>query len=137
MKTKKIAVLCLAVFMLVTAVPSASAAQSGIAPFWTNTSTVTVSILLSGTSATCEAEVVGFPGTTSITGNMYLYKKNQNGTFTLLKSWLNQSVSGNVLEMSESYTVTGGVTYKLSVSAVVTRNGTSESVSNSVERSVP
>jgi hypothetical protein len=127
--------------MLFAAVPLASAASpsayTGVVPFWANVSSIVVSMPLSGTTATCKVTINALSETTSIVADVYLYKKTASGGYTLETSWLDESSSSSVFTFSETYTVISGATYKLSVTAGVTRNGTTETVSNSFERTIP
>jgi hypothetical protein len=63
-----------------------------------------------------------------------LYRKNANNTYTYVDTW-SDSVNGTSLTITGSHAATAG-TYKLTVTATVTRNGTAESVSNSAERTL-
>jgi hypothetical protein len=139
MKIKRIAALLLAIMVTLTPLTQAVAfwdsADSGMSLQWANASTVTAVISLDGSTATCKATIVGKSGTTYIEADLRLYRQNTTGSWTLVDSWLNRSVSGINLQISEPHTVTSG-TYKLTVDGEVTRNGTVETVSNSVERTV-
>lgn len=105
-----------------------------ITPFWTNTSSVTVSISFSGTTATCSGIIDGFSGTTKITADFVLERKNSNGTYTVVKTFPTKTANSASLRFSDTATITTGYTYRLSVSATVTRNGTNETVSGWVEK---
>ena len=139
MKLKKIVALCMVLAMLVMAVPSVgSLALDGTVPitsYYTNTSQVQVGLSFTGTTANCSSTIIGFSGTTKITATLSLYRINANGSLTLLKSWTASS-SITMLNIGETYAVSAGYTYRLSVSAQVTRNATTESVSNSVDRAL-
>lgn len=91
-----------------------------ITPFWTNTSSVTVSI--------------SFSGTTKITADFVLERKNSNGTYTVVKTFPTKTTNSASLRFSDTATITTGYTYRLSLSATVTRNGTNETVSGWVEK---
>jgi hypothetical protein len=137
-KTRKILIALALVAMMLSTV-TAFAAESpseiiAIQPFWTNTSNVNVVLSISGTTANCSAIVEGYSGTTKIVADVTLERKAANGTYTTVKTWTNQSANGSRLLFDESYSVTSGYTYRLTVSAKVTRNGTTETASNWVEK---
>jgi hypothetical protein len=107
-------------------------AYVGISPMYTNVSYVNMNLTFSGTTANCSSTIQGLSGTTSITATYTLQRKETNGSYTTLKTWT-PSASGMTLRLNETHTVTSGYTYRLSVTASVTRNGTTETVSNWVE----
>jgi hypothetical protein len=139
MKTKRIAALILAAaiaFLPLIQVDAAFESVGSAASLqWQTTNSVIVSILPSGSKIVCKATIEGKSGTTHIEADLRLYKKTTSGSWSLVQSWLDRSVDGDYLQISESYTPTSG-TYKLEVEGEVTRNGTTESVSNDVERTV-
>jgi len=104
---------------------------------WTNVSSVTTTLAFSGNTATCKAQVDALGGTTSIKGTMVLYQKNTNGTYTEVARWTKNS-SNSTLIMSEKHSpITSGKTYKLTISANVTLNGTTETVTGQTEVTAP
>jgi len=107
---------------------------SMIQPLWVNVSNVSAGLSFSGSKANCSAMVQGAVGTTKITATITLERKTGTNSYTTVKTWPNQSVSGSFFTFSDSYTVTAGYTYRLTVTANVTRNGTTETVSNWIER---
>jgi hypothetical protein len=133
MKAKQATALCLAVILLFAAVPAASA----VTPFWTNVNSVTVVITSSGTSANCIVSITGLSGSTITDADVTLYKKNASGTYVYQTAWNDQSSTTNTLSFSQPYTVVSGATYKLSVTADILRNGVTETVINSHERTIP
>ena len=139
MKSRKtIVVLMIAVMMCSTntlAQTPSSNPPIVIQPFWTNASEVNPKLSFDGTTATCSAIVKGFSGTTKITATAKLGRKTGTSTYTTVKTWSDLSVNGATLTFSDTYTVTKGYTYRLTISADVTRNGTTESVSNWIEKS--
>lgn len=143
MRRKQIGALCLVLAMLFMAVPGMSVLASGgtelgtalITPYYTNTSQVQVGLSFSGTAANCTSAIIGLSGTTKITATLSLYRVSSTGSLTLLKSW-SASSSTMVLNIGQTYAASKGYTYRLSVSAQVTRNGSTESVSNFVDRAL-
>jgi hypothetical protein len=65
-----------------------------------------------------------------------LERKTGTNTYTTIRTWDNLSVNGATLTFSGTQTVTRGFTYRLTINANVTRNGTTEPVSNWIERSL-
>lgn len=136
MGSKRMISVVIALVMLLAAIPFVTVSASTndmVTPFYTNTSSITASLSFSGTTAQCYSTVTGLSGTTQITATMYLYQVNSDGTLSLLNSW-NASSSGTLLTVSGTNVVTSGSTYRLLITANVTRNGTTESVSNFDER---
>jgi hypothetical protein len=132
MKKVRITAVALAVLMVCAVCPRSSAAASdrstsGIISFWTNTSQISIALDVTGTTATCGSKITGHPGTTKIVATFVLERKS-GGTYTNVKTFPTKTVYGEVLRFSDTCTVTSGYTYRLSVSAVVTRNGTNETV---------
>jgi hypothetical protein len=132
MKFKKIIVYALAVTVLLVSVPvvNVSANPSDtitIVPYWVNAISISAAINPSGNLADCEVKINALSGST-IEADICLYKVNSNGSLTLKKSWLDQT-SGSYFDFDEDCTVESGSTYRLTVYAQVTRNGTTETIS--------
>ncbi|MCL1821144.1 MAG: hypothetical protein FWG36_10895 [Oscillospiraceae bacterium] len=108
-------------------------ANIGIMPMNINVSRFVTELTFDGTTANCEGLVQGLSGTTNVTATYTLLRKEVSGAYTTVKTWSNQSVSGTTLRFFETYTVTKGYTYRLTCSAKVTRNGTTETLNNWVE----
>lgn len=132
---KRIGAMAIAFVMLFALFPTTvfadSRANIEFEPFWQNVSRVDVSISFSGTTANLYAGVFGLSGTTRISGTVRLERLEGN-TFRSVQSWPVLSTSQNLI-FTESVTVTSGNTYRLSISANVTRNGVVEHVSNSAQ----
>ena len=86
-----------------------------------------------GTKAFCGASVIGNPGTTRITGKVVLARKNVNGTYTTVKKWSGLETTGNKLLFDKTYNIAADYTYRLTITATVYRNGTSEKVTKYAE----
>ncbi len=104
-----------------------SAADTHV-PQWDNTTSVEISLSFDGSKAICGACVIGKPGTTEITGQAVLARRNSNGTYTTVKTWSGLKTTGNILTFDAIYYVSSGYTYRLTISATVYRNGTGETV---------
>ena len=101
-----------------------------IEPLWDNTLHVTVGLLINNNGrATMSGSVIGHAGTTSITVNAVLERANSNGTFTHIASFNNIQVEGDIWVWERPHYVARGHDYRLTLTATVVRNGTSEVVS--------
>lgn len=113
---------------------SASAANNGgitIEPNWNNADYVSVSLTFSGTTANCVASVRGKPGTTKIVATIKLEQVNVSPSPA---TWP-KTVNSDILDFSGTYSsVSKGNTYRLTITADVTRNGTVETVSGWAEK---
>ena len=100
---------------------------------WVNTNSVYVDLSFEGSEGICGARVVGKSGTTRITGKVVLARKNSNGTYTTVKTWNNLKSADSSLVFEETYFVSSGYTYRLTITTTVYRNGTSEKVTKYAE----
>lgn len=126
------AIVCVCVMLGMMYMPAVAATNFiGIAPMWENTSDITLALSYSSGTVKWNSTIVGEPNTTKITATFTLYKINANGTYTSLGTW---DASSTTLRLTTSGSATGSAgTYKISVTAKVTRNGTTETVDNSFE----
>ena len=140
MKNRCFAALMMVAVLLCMACPFVSAASfndeaNTPATRWANTSSVSVDITFSGNTATYSGNVTGYTGTTQIVAIFLLERKESNGSYTEIKRWPAQTTNSATLRFADTYSpITSGNTYRFSVSATVTRNGTSETVNNWVEK---
>jgi len=109
-------------------------ANDVIVPYWTNTESIKLDLNFSGKRADCSALVIGKMGTSKITATVKLQRKNSNGTYTTVKTWSNLQTNGTVFSFSQSYNVTRSYTYRLVINATVYKDGSSENVSQQVEK---
>ena len=84
------------------------------------------------TSATCNVTIDGYAGTTGITADIWL-DQLENGRLTTVATWSDVSTGGRAFRFSEVRMVTRGKTYRLTVNATITRNGSEEYITKSVE----
>lgn len=100
-------------------------------PRYSDNNRIVLSLTFSSSKgATCYGKITGDVGTTSIT-NCTVTLTDSNGN--PIKSWSNLSSAGSTLIFSKTASeVTKGETYTLSVTAEVHRNGSSETVSDSI-----
>ena len=94
--------------------------------YWQNTQSATASV--NRQSSTVTASVQGATGTTSITATVRLQRQVGN-VWTTVQTWSNLSSSRTTLAFSESVSLTSG-TYRATITANVTRNGVTETVTN-------
>lgn len=131
-KLLSLALIAILVFALST-VAFAAPNEFSIAPRWTNTSQITPDI--SKSASNYSAYVIAYTGTTKIGCTMVLFEKGFWGGYTEVSRSSQTSNLSTDLFIA-SYTYTSGKTYKLEVTTVVTRNGTSETVTVSTEKKV-
>ena len=105
-----------------------------IQPHWDNVDSINMALTASDGTATGAVSIRGKSGTTQITATITLSRVAANGSLTTVRTWSNQSTNGSTFTFSGTNAVTSGGTYRLSVSANVTRNGVAENVSSWVER---
>ena len=122
---------------------SASAPPSGLAeqvemvcfqPFWDNVDSISAALSATDGVATGAVIIRAKPGTTDINATITLSRVNANGSLTTVRTWPNQTVAGTTLMFSDTHNLASGGKHRLTVSARVTRNGTTETVSSWVER---
>lgn len=111
---------------------SVTAFADQIQPYYSDTTPVKLSLGFSSGKAICSVMITGKSGTTSI-NDCTMTLTDDSGT--VIATWNNLSASGTVLSSTKTASsVTKGETYTLSVTATINRNGSSETVSNSVTR---
>lgn len=102
-----------------------------ISPQWTNVNDITLDLYFENGEAGCSGKIRAVSGTTKISATFTLERKSGTN-WVLEKSW-RQSSSTDSLSFFETDAVAAGYTYRLSVTADVTRNGMTETVSTSVQ----
>lgn len=102
-----------------------------ISPQWTNVNDIALDLYFENGDAGCSGQIRALSGTTKISATFKLERKISSG-WLLEKSW-SKSSSTNSLSFFETDTVSSGYTYRLSVTADITRNGVTETVNTSVE----
>ncbi|OPZ92184.1 MAG: hypothetical protein BWY74_01705 [Firmicutes bacterium ADurb.Bin419] len=102
-----------------------------ITPQWINTNDVKLDLYFVNGKAECVGIINGISGTSNITATFKLERKGLLG-WSLENSW-SKSSRGESLSFYETDAVAKGYTYRLSVTAKVTRNGVTETVNTSVE----
>jgi hypothetical protein len=128
---KRVAAISLALILVAMVLPVQAQAQTiGIMPLYTNTSSISVFISFSGTQATCEADVIGKTSTSKISITLSIQRLESNGTYTTVKTWPEESKNSGDFYLSKTYTCEKGKSYRTHVTAKVTRNGTTETVTS-------
>ena len=96
---------------------------------WSNISRITINFLIDGTTAKCGVSIVGKSGTEKITAVIILSRKNNDGTYTPVKTWRDIKTTESTLTFNAKYQIVTGYTYRLTVIATVYRKGVGETVS--------
>lgn len=102
-----------------------------VSPQWTNVNDITLDLYFENGEAGCSGKIRALSGSTKISATFKLERKISSG-WAFEKSW-SQSSSTNSLSFFGTDAVSSGYTYRLSVTADVTRSGVTETVSTSVE----
>jgi len=98
--------------------------------FWQNAASISLDMQFSGGVITSTGRVNGQSGTTAISATFTLARQNTNGTFTEVDTWTaTNGAHPFLLSTSRTTSDLAAGTYRLSVSAGVTRNGWTENVS--------
>lgn len=126
-KRVSLTLLCVCLLIGTIGFTTTAAEVEEIEPFWQNAAAITLDMSRNGGTVTSSGRIAGQAGTTAISASFTLARQNANGTFTNVDSW---TASSNSMLVSSSRSTTGqsAGTYRLSVSASVTRNGTIETV---------
>lgn len=98
---------------------------------WQNVASLSPSISANDDVYSCE--VSGLSGTTKIYCSLTLYEKGWFGTYTKVAS-TSSTYYGSPHVFSGTCDIQSGKTYRLDISATVTRNGSAETVSDSFEK---
>ena len=98
-----------------------------VQPLWSNVDRASAQLVRSGTTAHCNATIIGLPGTTRINAVMRL-ERVEGGNVVWFRQWT-QVANGSSLVMRESAGITANGNYRLRVHASVTRNGMTEDIS--------
>ena len=125
MKKKLWATLVAFIALMVFATSAFAAAR------WRNVASISPSISAGDNNYTCEISCLS--GTTKIDCTLVLYEKGLFGTYSEV-SRSSSTYYGHTHEFSGTANIKPGTTYKLVTTATVTRNGSSETVSNTFEK---
>lgn len=110
---KRIASLTLAIALVFAlAVPASAAAR------WDQIASCTVSLMFSGSTADCHIGIIGKSGTSMMRVTVYLQRVNANGSYSLVKSWMEEVHSESYI-LDESVAGCTSGQYRLSFNATV------------------
>lgn len=128
-KQKKLVILLtlvLCIFIMPLQAFTATGGNHIVAPQWDNTSMVTMSLRCANYNAHCDVQVIGYSGTTKITGTVKLQMRIA-GIYCTQKTW-NVSASGQSLVFEEDQPLAMKGMYRLVLDVDVTRKGTTENI---------
>ena len=97
---------------------------------WSNTESSSPGLYFSGTTAKASAVVTGEPGTTKITGQLFLQELKSNGDEETIVRWSEETVNDSILALSgNAISRTSGTYYRTGVtSTVYNANGVGETI---------
>ena len=124
---KKLCAIFITILAFMLFAPAAFAADAR----WRNVATITPAI--SARDGSYASVVSCLSGTTKIDCTLVLYEKGLFGTYSEV-SRSSSTYYGHTHEFSGTANIKSGTTYKLVTTATVTRNGSSETVSNTFEK---
>jgi len=101
---------------------------------WTHLKSISLSISRTGSTVTSETTIKGQPGTTKISAS-YKLEKLVNGNYQSVDTWTASSSSAILYNSRNTTNCTAG-TYKLSVTVTITRDGTKETVTDSLVKTI-
>jgi|GEM_PF-781208 len=99
---------------------------------WKKMRAVMLDLGFSPGSAHCSGLVLGTSASTSVSAAIALERKNADGSYTRIARWSMVS-AGASLAFDNTYAVAAGYTYRLSVTADVTKNDVTEPMCASTE----
>lgn len=125
----------ISIFLSMLVIFSLAVTVGAIEPRYSDTNSVTVRLVFSGTTAGCSVKIYGADGTKSI-NNVNITLKDSKGS--VKAKWTDLSSNSDNYLFSETVSnLTKGETYTLVVSANVNRNGNTEPVSGSDSKTCP
>lgn len=127
MRYRKAPALCLTLVLLLSFALPVRANVIAVSPLYLNVDSLRCDVSISGTTASCSAQIFGISGTTKISATLCLQQKNDDGTYTTVYQWSGETSQAS-LSMNQSRTVEKNRTYRVYVSADVTRDGRTETV---------
>ena len=121
--------MCCLLFSVISIAVNA-AQEETLAPRWNNTTYITAKLIFTGTTGNVSVSVVGESSVSNITADVKLYYKNTSGRWVEdPKNW-DYDVNQSWLTISETFSGTAGLEYKIEVDGIVTKNGSTESISD-------
>lgn len=126
--------ICLIFSMSVPAVAFASEGGNIYQPQWENVSSVRLTMDYSGGSVNWTGEITGHSGVTSISATFTLARQNSSGQYEYVDSWTASSAKAYLYKAASKTTARG--TYRLSVSATVKGSSGTETVTDSLVKTL-
>lgn len=126
--------ICLIFSMSVPAVAFASDGGGIYQPQWVNVSSILLTMGYSGGAVNWTGEIKGYTGVTSISATFTLEKKNASGQYEYVDSWTASSTKTYLYKAASKTTARG--TYRLSVSATVKGSSGTETVTDSLVKTL-
>lgn len=119
------------------ALPVFAAQKEPILPQWTNTSVVTAALSFQGTTGNVAVSVSGKSGVTNISAEIKLYYKVATGAWVEYPQGWVYNVDQSYFAVGESFTGLPGCEYKIELTAYVTKNGYTETVTKTATDTCP
>ncbi len=132
---KMISVILACVLIITTGMSTSAALPETIEPLWDNIATIVNDMSFNGTSGNASASIVGKSGTTKITGTLTVYR--QSGDNWIYVGQDSDTVTTGYMALSVDFNGYSEVNYKSVFSITVTRNGMSESESDTAYKTCP
>ena len=132
---KVISILLACVIMIIGSVSIYAALPETAEPLWVNVDGFQNNISFNGTSGNAAALIYGKSGTTKVTGTLIVYR--QYGSNWIYVGSDSDTVSSSVMGLSVDFTGYSEVNYKAVLTFSVTRNGVTESETDTVYKTCP
>jgi len=126
--------ICLIFCVSVPPVAFASDGDNPYQPQWDNVSKINLTMNYSGGAVNWAGEIEGYSGVTKISATFTLEKRNASGKYEYVDSWAASSTKA-YLYKEASKTASRG-TYRLSVKATVTGSAGTETVTDSLVKTL-
>lgn len=126
--------ICLIFCVSVPAVAFASDGGNIYQPQWVNVSDIILTMNYSGGAVNWTGEINGYSGTTNISATFTLEKRNASGKYEYVDSWYASSTKTYLYKAASKTGAKG--TYRLSVTAAVIRSGVTETVTDSLVKTL-
>lgn len=126
-KAKRLITLLLILTVIISYVPARAANPSEITVKSTNTCSAAIALRIDSTGkAYCSAQVLGKPGTSSISGAVLLYRNHSAGR-TLINTWHVGTLT-EILNFAKTYNLSIRGSYTLVLNVNVFKDGKPESI---------
>ena len=132
MNNKMLCSLLLVAFMITCVIPVSAAAPSELVPLWDNLTDFNPKLMFYNNIGYFTVNIRGESGTSNITASARLYYKSTNGAWIEISQDWDYSVNQSKLVISESFSATSGIEYKIEIDVDVTVGNYTETVSKTV-----